>query len=287
MNRLRTLFLLSILTALFLWVGQALGGSGGLAIAFGFAVVMNFGAYWFSDRIVLSMYRAQELSPSDAPQLWHMVETLAERARIPMPRLYVLPEQSPNAFATGRNPKHAAVAVTEGLLRALDRDQVAAVIAHELGHIRNRDTLVMSIVATLAGALSMLANMAMWSAFLGGHSDDEDGPSPIAGLLGILMAPIAATLIQMGISRGREFMADEAAARFTQDPLALANGLRRIESWSREIPMQAGSPATAHMFILNPFHGGGIAKLFSTHPPTEERIARLEAMAQRNLTYAA
>jgi heat shock protein HtpX len=210
-----------------------------------------------------------------------MVQRLALRANLPMPRLYIIPEAAPNAFATGRSPQHAAVAVTEGLLRGLQRDELEGVLAHELSHVRHRDTLIMTIAASLAGALSMLANMAMWSAFLGGgNSDDEqEGGSPLAGLLGVLVAPIAAALVQMAISRSREFMADELGARLTGNPLALASALRRIEGWSRSVPMTAGSPATAHLFIINPFSGGGLATLFSTHPSTEARIERLEALA--------
>jgi heat shock protein HtpX len=210
-----------------------------------------------------------------------MVQDLAMRAELPMPRVFIIPEEAPNEFATGRNPRNGVVAVTEGLLRVLDRREVAGVIAHELGHIKNRDTLVMAVAATLAGALSMLANAAMFGSLFGGSqsSDEEEGGSPLAGLLGVLIAPIAATLVQMSISRGREFMADEAAARYTGTPLALAGALRKIEAWSQEAPMQAGSPATAHLLIHNPFRGEGLANLFSTHPPTEQRVARLMAMA--------
>lgn len=287
MNRTKTVVLLATLTALLLWAGQALGGRAGLTFAFVLAAAMNLGSYWFSDRIVLRMYNARELTPAEAPELYSLVQQLAVRAGLPMPRLFEIPEEAPNAFATGRDPKHGVVAVTSGLLRILDRNEVIAVIAHELGHIKNRDTLVMSVAATLAGALSMVANAAMWGAMFGGHSDDEEGSSPIGGLLGVIVAPIAASLVQMSISRSREFMADEAAARFSGQPLALAQALRRIEAWSRRIPMQAGSPATAHMFIQNPFSLAGLGNLFSTHPPTEERVARLEAMASGRLPFAA
>jgi heat shock protein HtpX len=206
-----------------------------------------------------------------------------------MPKLYIIPEDAPNAFATGRNPRNGVVAVTEGLLRVLDRREVGAVIAHELGHIKNRDTLIMAIAATFAGALSMLANAAMFGSLFGGNqsSEDEDRGSPLAGLLGVMIAPIAATLVQMSISRSREFLADEAAARYTGAPLALASALRKIEAWSREFPMQSGMPATAHLFIHNPFSAEGVATLFSTHPPTEQRIARLQAMASGRLPVAA
>ena len=200
-----------------------------------------------------------------------------------MPKVYVIPEEAPNAFATGRNPQHAAVAVTQGIMRALNREELTGVLAHELGHVKNRDTLIMTVAATLAGALSMIANMAAWGAMLGGSRSDEEGEGhhPIAGLVGVIMAPIAATLIQMAISRSREFIADATGARISGKPLALASALRKIEAWSQQVPMTAGSPATAHMFIINPFSGGSLVRLFSTHPSTEERIARLEALATR------
>jgi heat shock protein HtpX len=281
MNRLRTIILLASLTALLMWGGQALGGNTGLWFALLVAAAMNIGVYWFSDRIVLRMYSAREVSPMEAPELHAMVRDLAARADLPMPKVYLIPESAPNAFATGRNPENGIVAVTEGLLHVLDRREIAAVVAHELGHIKHRDTLIMAIAATFAGALSMLANAAMFGSLLGGShsSEDEEGGSPLAGLLGILFAPLAATLVQMSISRAREFMADEAAARYTGAPLALASALRKIEAWSHKIPMQAGSPATAHMFIQNPFSTEGLANLFSTHPPTEQRVARLMEMA--------
>ncbi len=289
MNRLKTFVLLATLTALLMWAGQALGGRAGLWLALGVAGAMNIGTYWFADRIVLRMHNAQEVDPAQAPELHAMVRDLAARANLPMPKLYIVPEDAPNAFATGRNPEHGVVAVTEGLLRALDRQEVAAVIAHELGHIKNRDTLIMALAATFAGALSMLANAAMWGSLLGGghSSEDEDGGSPLGGLLGVMIAPIAATLVQMSISRAREFLADEAAARYTGTPLALASALRKIEALGRAVPIQSGSPATAHLFILNPFSMHGLTSLFSTHPPTERRIARLDAIAAGRLPLAA
>jgi heat shock protein HtpX len=289
MNRLKTVILLASLTALLMWAGQGMGGTAGLWFALIVAAVMNIGAYWFSDKIVLRMYHAQEVSPVQAPELYAMVQDLALRAALPMPKVYIIPEEAPNAFATGRNPRKGVVAVTEGLLRTLDRREVAAVIAHELGHIKNRDTLIMAIAATFAGALSMLANAAMFGSLFGGSQspEDEEGGSPHTGLLGVLIAPIAATLVQMSISRAREFMADEAAARYTGTPLTLASALRKIEAWSREIPMQAGSPATAHLFIHNPFSVEGLASLFRTHPPTEQRVARLMAIASGRLPIAA
>jgi heat shock protein HtpX len=285
MNQIKTLVLLATLTALLLFVGQALAGRGGFMIALMFAGAMNFAAYWWSDKFVLRMYGAQEIDQAQAPDLFALVRGLAQRAQIPMPRVYLIPQETPNAFATGRNPQHAAVAVTEGIMRLLERDELAAVLAHELGHVQNRDTLIMTVAATLAGALSHLANMAMWGAMLGGSSsrDEEGSSNPLAGLLGIVLAPLAATLIQMAISRSREFAADEHGARLSGDPLALASALRKIESWSQRIPMTAGSPATAHLFIINPFSGGGLVRLFSTHPPTEERVARLQAMARQGI----
>ena len=285
MNQIKTLILLATLTALLLFVGQALAGRGGFMIALMFAGVMNFAAYWWSDKFVLRMYGAQEIDQAQAPDLFALVRGLAQRSQIPMPRVYLIPQETPNAFATGRNPQHAAVAVTEGIMRLLDRDELAAVLAHELGHVQNRDTLIMTVAATLAGALSHLANMAMWGAMLGGGSsrDEEGSSNPLAGLLGIILAPLAATLIQMAISRSREFAADEHGARLSGDPLALASALRKIEAWSQRIPMTAGSPATAHLFIINPFSGGGLVRLFSTHPSTEERVARLQAMARQGI----
>lgn len=282
MNRTKTFLLLAALTALLLFIGQALGGRAGLMFAFVFAAAMNLGAYWFSDKIVLRMYRAQEIGPGESPELFGMVQNLVTKAGLPMPKVYIIPEDSPNAFATGRNPQHSAVAVTQGLLRLLRRDELEGVIAHELAHIQNRDTLIMAVAATIAGALGHMAQMAMWSAMLGrGHnSDDEESPGGAIGLLaGMIIAPIAATLIQMAISRTREFVADETAARITAQPMSLGSALRKIEHWSRQAPMNHSNPATAHLFIINPLHGGGLTKLFSTHPPTAERIARLEALA--------
>lgn len=287
MNRIKSVMLLATLTALILWVGQALGGQSGLMLGLIFAAVMNVGAYWWSDQIVLRMYRAQEVSPAQAPALWSMVSELAQRANLPMPRVYIIPEQAPNAFATGRNPANAAVAVTAGLLDMLDRQELTGVLAHELSHVKHRDTLIMTIAASLAGAMSMIANMAMWGALLGGGDDDDDGAvNPIGGLLGVLIAPLAASLIQMAISRSREFMADEEAAYLTRQPLALARALSKLEAWKERLPMHAGSPATAHLFIVNPFTGRGLSNLFSTHPATQERIERLQTMAGDHRAFA-
>ena len=282
MNRLKTAMLLAALTALLVWIGYALGGQAGLMIALVFAGVMNFASYWWSDKIVLRMYNAQEVSESEAPELYRIVRELAMRANIPVPKVYLIPEETPNAFATGRNPQHAAVAVTAGITRLLSREELAAVLAHELGHVRNRDTLIMTVAATIAGALSMITNIAMWGMMLGGRTDDdEDGASPLAGLVGIIVAPIAAALIQMAISRSREFLADESGARLSGNPLALASALRKIDEWSRRTPIHSGSPATAHLFIINPFAGMNMSRMFSTHPSTEARVERLEAMSRQ------
>jgi heat shock protein HtpX len=279
MNQMKTLILLAALTALFLWLGQLIGGQQGMMIALVLALVMNFGSYWFSDKIVLSMYGAQPVSESDAPQLFAIVRDLTQKASLPMPRVYIIPEEAPNAFATGRDPEHAAVAATQGLLRLMSRDEIAGVLAHELGHVKHRDTLIMTVAATLAGALSHLATMALW--FGGGRrSDDGEGGNPLAGLIGILVAPFAAMLIQMAISRSREFLADEASAQTTGNPMALAGALKKLEAYKAEAPMMHGTPATAHLFIVNPFTSGGLAGLFSTHPSTQQRIERLEEMAR-------
>lgn len=281
-NRLKTMVLLASLTALVLFLGQALGGRGGLLMALIFAGGMNFASYWWSDKIVLRMYNAQEVTESEAPELYRMVATLAGRAKMPMPRVYIIPEQTPNAFATGRNPQHAAVAATVGLMEMLTPRELAGVMAHELAHVNNRDTLIMTVSAALAGAIGYLAQFAMFAGGLfGGRSDDDDGPNPIVAVLGMVIAAIAAPMIQMAISRSREFIADETGARLTGDPLALADALRKIEGWSRQIPIHSGSPATAHMFIINPFSGGGLASLFSTHPSTQARIERLEKLVGR------
>ena len=280
MNRIKSVMLLATLTALVLWAGQALGGRSGFMVALLIAAAMNLGAYWWSDKLILRMYGAQEITPAEAPMLWGIVRGLATRAQLPMPRVYIIPEEAPNAFATGRSPQHAAVAVTAGLLRLLDRQELEGVLAHELSHIHHRDTLIMTIAASLAGALSMMADMAMWGALFGfGSSNDDEDSHPLTGLIGIIVAPIAASLIQLAISRSREFWADEMGARLTHNPLALARALHKLEAWRHAVPMTAGSPATAHLFIVNPFTGGSLASWFSTHPSTEARVARLEAMA--------
>ena len=277
-NRMKTMMLLASLTALVLILGQALGGRGGLLMALLVAGGMNFASYWWSDKIVLRMYHAQEVTEQEAPELYRMVRELVQRAQMPMPKVYVIPEETPNAFATGRSPEKAAVAVTEGLMRMLDRRELAGVMAHELAHVLNRDTLIMTVSAALAGAIGYLAQFAMFAGGLFGRSDDDEGPNPMVAIVGMVIAAIAAPMIQMAISRSREFIADETGARLTGDPLALASALRKIEGWSKQIPMHTGSPATAHLFIINPFAGGGLASLFSTHPATQARIERLEQM---------
>ena len=248
MNRLKTLVLLSTLTALLLWAGHAMAGQGGLTMALVFAALMNFGAYWWSDKLILRMYGAREVTEAQAPALHTLVRELAGRAGLPMPKVYTIPKDTPNALATGRNPAHAAVAVTEGLTRLLDRDELVAVVAHELGHVENRDTLIMTVTATIAGAVGMLANLAHFGLIFGGSrsSGDDDRAHPLAGLLGVVLAPIAATLIQLAISRSREFLADATGARLSGNPLALAEALRKLEAASRQVPLSAGSPATAH-----------------------------------------
>jgi heat shock protein HtpX len=276
-NVLRTTVLLAALTALFLVIGGAIGGNQGLFIAFVFALLMNFASYWFSDKIVLSMYGAREVSLNEAPDLYRLVQRLAQRAGIPMPRVYIIPSEAPNAFATGRNPQHGALAVTEGILRMLDTDELAGVLAHELGHIRNRDTLIMTVAATLAGAITMLAHMAQWGAIFGfGRRDEEDsgGGGMLSLLFMAILAPIAATLIQLAISRSREYFADSTGAAIAGAPSGLARALEKLHYASQRLPMDA-NPATAHLFIVNPLTGGSLMNLFSTHPPIEERIRRL------------
>jgi heat shock protein HtpX len=277
MNTMKTFMLMAGLTALLIVIGNWLGGQTGMFIALGFALLMNFGSYWFSDKIVLKMYNAQEVSPSS--ELYATVRTLATKAGLPMPKVYLIPGEQPNAFATGRNPEHAAVAVTEGITRMLNRNELAGVIGHELAHIKNRDILIGTIAATIAGAISMIANIAQFSMlFGGGRSDDEEGSNPIASLVMIIVAPIAAMLIQMAVSRSREYIADEDGARIAGDPRYLSNALRKLHTAAEQIPM-AATPATAHMFIVSPLSGGGaIMNLFSTHPPMEKRVERLESM---------
>ena len=278
-NQIRTVILLGLLTGVIVWLGRFFGGAQGMLIAFIFAMIMNFASYWFSDKIVLAMYRARELSPNEAPELYNMVRELAGNAGLPMPKLYMVPSQTPNAFATGRNPKHAVVAVTEGILRLLSMDELRGVLAHELSHVKNRDILIGSIAATLAGVIMILADMARWGAIFGAFGGDDDEGGGIIGLLIVsIVAPLAAVLIQMAISRSREFLADATGAKIAHDPEGLARALEKLSYAAQKIPMVEAKPQTAHMFIVNPLTGKGIAKLFSTHPPMEERIRRLRAM---------
>jgi heat shock protein HtpX len=280
-NFVKTAVLLAALTSLVVLIGGAIGGQQGMLIAFVLAVAMNFGSYWFSDRIVLAMYRAQPVEESQAPDLFRIIRRLTTKGGLPMPRVYVIPSDTPNAFATGRSPEHAAVAVTEGVMRMLDDDELEGVLAHELSHVRNRDTLIMTIAATLAGVITYLAHMAQWAAiFGGGRRDDEEGSSGgvFGALLMAILAPIAAMLIQLAISRAREFQADASGAQLAGRPWGLAKALEKLEMASKVTPMEA-TPATAHLFIVNPLRGEGLMALFSTHPPIQERIARLRTMA--------
>jgi heat shock protein HtpX len=277
-SMLKTTLLLGLLSGLLLFIGDMLGGRGGLLIALGLAAVMNFASYWFSDKIVLRMYKAQEVSPSHP--LYGTVERLARRAELPMPRVYIIPDQSPNAFATGRNPSHAAVAATEGVMRLLDQQELEGVMAHELAHVKNRDILISSVAATIGAAIMVLARMAYYAALFGGQrSDDRGGGSPIGALATMLLAPLAAGLIQAAISRSREFAADAGGASIAGSPYGLVNALKKLESASKRIPMDA-NPATAHMFIIKPFSVRGLLSLFSTHPPTEQRVQALMSLVR-------
>ncbi|MGO9372761.1 MAG: zinc metalloprotease HtpX [Syntrophobacteraceae bacterium] len=280
-STIRTTLLLAALTVLILWIGKMIGGQGGMFVAFILAVIMNAGSYWFSDKIVLAMYRAQPIEESQAPQVYQIVRGLTSEAHLPMPRIYMIPQEAPNAFATGRNPENAVVAVTEGIMRILTPAELKGVLAHELGHVKNRDILVSSIAATLAGAIMFLASMARWAAIFGGFRGDSDEDSG-GGILGLIvtaiLAPIAATLIQLAISRSREYLADETGARLAHNPEGLARALEKLAVASERIPM-AANPSTAHLFIVNPLSGQALAGLFSTHPPIEERIRRLRSMS--------
>lgn len=277
-SQLKTLLLLAALSGLLMLMGGAMGGKTGLIIAFGFALVMNVGSYWYSDKIVLRAYGAQELGPHDSPALHRIVEELARNAGIPKPRICLIPQDAPNAFATGRDPEHGVVAVTRGLLRLLNPDELKGVLAHEMGHIRNRDILVQSVAAVIASTIVMLANFLQFAAIFGGGRNDDNGGGNIFGALALaILGPIAAGMIQMALSRSREYLADDSGARFAGDPLCLASALAKLDAYSRQVPMKA-NPATAHMFIVNPLVGR-MASLFSTHPPIEERIARLRRMA--------
>ncbi len=281
MNGIKTALLLGLMTGVLLLIGQSLGGRDGLVLAFFFAVLMNFASYFFSDKIALSMYSAQPVSPSANPQVFArvgpIVQGLTQRMGLPMPKLWVIPEHSPNAFATGRNPSHASVAFTLGILELMNDREIEGVIAHELGHVKNRDILISSVAATIAGAITMLARMAMWFPMGGGGRDDDRRGSPIGGILMLILAPIASAMIQMAISRTREFSADATSARYCGGPDGLISALQKLEGYSKQIPMDA-NPSTEHMFIIKPFSGQSFMRLFSTHPPTSERIAALAAL---------
>ena len=283
-GRLRTLLLLSLLSALIVFLGGLMGGRNGILVALGFALLMNVGSYWYSDRIVLSMYRARTLEPYEAPALHRMVENLAERAGIPKPRLCVIPEEAPNAFATGRNPEHGVVAVTEGIMRLLSPEELEGVLAHEISHIANRDILIQPVAGVMASAVVSIANIMQFTAIFGlGRGDNEEGGggNALTALLMAMLAPLAAGLIQMAVSRSREYLADERGAAVSGRPLDLASALAKLQSVNQRVPMRQGNASTASMFVVSPFSAGSMAHLFSTHPPVEERIARLQALASR------
>jgi heat shock protein HtpX len=283
MNMLKTVFLMTLMMVLLILIGSLIGGQQGMIMAFAFSLLMNFGSYWFSDKIVLMMYKAKEVTEAEAPRLYSMARRVATAAQLPMPKIYIIPGETPNAFATGRNPQHAAVAATEGIINTLSDDELEGVIAHEFAHIKHRDILTGTIAATLVGTITFVARMAGWSMmFAGGNRDDRRDSNGIAEIAMLILAPIAAVLVQMAISRSREFAADAGAAQFTGRPLSLANALQKLERGVERIPMNNASPASAHMFIVNPLRGGGVMKLFSTHPPTAERIERLQQIAMGN-----
>lgn len=281
MNSIRTVLLLGSLTGLLLWAGDVFGGRSGLTLALVIAAGMNLAGWFFSDKIALASHRAQAVSESEAPELYSVVAELTQNAGLPMPRLYVIPEMQPNAFATGRNPEHSAIAVTQGLLQAMDREELKGVLAHELGHVKHRDILISSIAATLAGAITFLARMAGWALLFTGHGGRDDrGGNALGGLAFYLLAPIAALLIQLAVSRSREFAADAEAVRIAGSPHGLASALRKLGALTKRVPMRTARANTAHMMIANPFGGKGMMALFATHPPIEERVRRLEAMAR-------
>jgi heat shock protein HtpX len=280
-NQLRTVILLGLLTALLLWVGDMVGGPSGLTIALVFAIVMNFGAYWFSDKLVLRMYRAREVKDSEEPELHKIVREVAHLGNVPMPKVYVMNAPHANAFATGRNPKHAAVAVTTGIMDLLSKDELKGVIAHEISHIKNRDTLIQAVAATIAGVISYVAFMARWAALFGGFGGrDRDGGSGMELLVLAILTPLLAMIIQMAISRGREFLADESAAKLIHSGFGLADALEKLEGATKRVSLRPNSrtETTAHLFITNPFRGQGLFKLFSTHPPIKERVKKLRSM---------
>src|SRR5881628_590386 len=276
-NVFKTGLLLAVLTVMLVLIGGAVGGRQGMLIAFFVAVIMNFVSYWFSDKMVLAAYGAQPIEEASAPRLYAIVHRLTTRAGIPMPRIYLIQSETPNAFATGRNPEHAVVAVTEGIMRILDEEELEGVLAHELSHVKNRDVLISTIAATLAGAITYLAHMAQWAAMFGGRSRDDEGGSPFGAILMAILAPIAAMLVQLAVSRSREYQADATGARVAGKPWGLAKALEKLQMAQQVAPMEA-NPATAHLFIVNPLSGRAFMNLFSTHPPIEDRIARLRAM---------
>jgi heat shock protein HtpX len=276
MNTFKTLMLMVLLTVMLVMMGGVIGGQSGMTIALVIAFAVNFGSYWFSDKIVLHMYGAQQVTEAEAPELYSIVRRLTARAQLPMPKVYIMDEDQPNAFATGRNPNHSAVAVTGGIMNILTREELEGVLAHELAHVKHRDILISTIAASIAGAITYLTHFAF---FFGGGRDDDEGMNPVAMIIMMIVAPIAAMIVQMAISRSREFAADSGGAEICGQPRFLANALRKLDITSRQIPMEDANPATAHMFIVSPLFGGGLSKLFSTHPPMEERIARLEAMS--------
>ncbi len=281
-SNFKLIVLLSTLTLLLIFIGRLIGGPSGMLVAFLLAVIINFVSYWFSDRIVLMMYGAKPVNEVDAPDLFRVIRSLTQKAGLPMPRVYIIPIMTPNAFATGRDPSHAAVAVTQGILKMMDESEIEGVLAHEMAHVRNNDILLATIVATIAGAISMIANMARWMAIFGGSSGRDSknkGGNIISQLFLIIVAPIAALLIQLAISRSCEYRADEAGGRISHNPLALASALEKLHLGAKRLPM-AANPATAHMFIVNPLTGGGILSLFSTHPPIEKRIERLKRLSK-------
>lgn len=282
MNQAKTFVLMVILTIILVGLGSMIGGRNGAVIAFSVAIAMNFVSYWFSDKIVLAMYGAKEVSESQAPELYGMVASLSQRAQIPMPRVYMIESESPNAFATGRNPSHAVVAVTTGIMRILTNQELEGVLAHEISHVKHRDILIQSIAAVMAGAITMIANWARWTAFLGGgQGDDDEGGNIFSVIIFSMFAAFAAMLIQLAISRSREYMADDGGAHLAGNPLFLAGALKKLQAGVAYNPMNNANPSTAHMFIVNPFTARGVLALFSTHPPIEERIRRLEEMAYR------
>lgn len=280
MNTVKTVFLMTLMMVLFIFVGGLIGGKSGMMIAFVFSLLMNFGSYWFSDKIVLTMYRAQPVTAEQMPQLYRTVERLSQKAMLPMPKVYVIENPTPNAFATGRNPQNAAVAVTTGILQILNEEELSGVIAHELAHVKHRDILIGTITATLVGTISYIAQMAQWAMIFGtGRSDRDDDGGGIGDLVLVILSPIIAMLIQLAISRSREFQADAGGAAISGKPMALASALNKLNYGNQRLPLENAGPASAHLFIVNPLSGRSMMKLFSTHPPVEERIARLEEIA--------